>query len=115
VPEEFATSDSLVFISQIQSGREGINLSTAEALIFLNIDFSYLSYEQGKNRLQSKDRVMAAKVYWIFSDGGIEQKIYERVQNKSDYTTAHYRKDYERSTNPERSNKAPGAIGVASS
>lgn len=93
-PEEFNSSTDKVFISQIQSGREGTNLSTADCLIMLNIDYSYLSYEQGRARVQTKDRTKESTVYWIFSNGGIEEMIYKRVINKSDYTLAYFRKDF---------------------
>ena len=33
-------------------------------------------------------------VYWIFSDKGIEQKIYQAVSNKKDYTSRLFKKDY---------------------
>ncbi len=78
-PQEFAGSDSKWFLSQIQSGREGINLSTADALIMLNIDFSAVSYWQARARMQNKDREDASKVCWLFADGGIEEKIYKAV------------------------------------
>jgi hypothetical protein len=94
-PAEFAKSDSKWFLSQISSGREGINLSSAEALIMLNIDFSAVSYWQARARLQSKDREDAAKVYWLFADGGIEQKIYNMVKDKKDYTLSYFKKDFE--------------------
>lgn len=107
-PEAFNTFDNMVFISQIQSGREGINLSTADALIFFNIDFSYLSYEQGKNRLQSKDRTDPAKVYWIFAENGIEHKIYQRVINKQDYTLSYFKNDFNvRATDPVKDHQKP--------
>jgi hypothetical protein len=93
-PEEFNKRQDLVFASQIQSGREGINLSTADCLVMLNIDFSALSYFQARARLQTKDRTAAAQLYWIFSDGGIEEKIYEAVKNKEDYTLSYFRRDY---------------------
>ena len=80
-----------VFISQIQSGREGINLSSADCLIMYNIDFSAVSYWQARARMQTKDRVAPAKVYWLFTTGGIEEKIYEKVMNKKDYTLQYYR------------------------
>jgi hypothetical protein len=80
-----------VFISQIQSGREGINLSTADALVMYNIDFSAVSYWQSRARMQTKDRKTASKVYWIFTAGGIEDRIYSMVQNKKDYTLSHFR------------------------
>lgn len=83
-----------VFISQVQSGREGINLSSAEALIMFNIDFSAVSYWQSRARMQTKDRTEASKVYWIFTTGGIEDKIFGMVQNKKDFTLSHFKKIY---------------------
>jgi hypothetical protein len=93
-PQAFAEADDGVFISQIQSGREGINLSTAEALIFYNIDFSAVSYWQARARLQTKDREAEAKIYWIFAEDGIEHKIYKAVMEKKDYTLEHFKKDF---------------------
>jgi hypothetical protein len=93
-PQEFAGSDSKWFLSQIQSGREGINLSTADALIMLNIDFSAVSYWQARARMQNKDREEASKVYWLFAEGGIEEKIYKAVKDKKDYTLSYFKNDY---------------------
>ena len=90
----FNESTNLIFISQIQSGREGVNISSADALIFVNIDFSAVSYWQARARIQTKDRVKEANIHWIFSKGGIEDKIYGAVMNKKDYTTYHFKKDF---------------------
>ena len=94
--QHFQEGKADVFASQIVSGREGINLSTADALVFYNIDFSATSYFQARARLQTKDREKEAQIYWIFSDGGIEHKIYRAVSNKQDYTYKHFQTDYER-------------------
>jgi len=93
-PQEFATSSDKWFLSQIQSGREGISLSTADALIMLNIDFSAVSYWQARARMQNKDREEASKVYWLFAEGGIEEKIYAAVKGKKDYTLSYFKNDY---------------------
>lgn len=93
-PMEFNACSDKTFISQISSGREGVNLSTADAIVMLNIDFSALSYFQVKERMQHKDRSKPALLYWIFSEGGIEGKIYEAVMNKKDYTLSYFVKDY---------------------
>jgi hypothetical protein len=93
-PMEFNNADSGVFISQIVSGREGIRLDTADALIMYNIDFSATSYWQSRARIQTKDRVKEAQLYWIFARGGIEDKIYKAVMDKKSYTEAHFKKDY---------------------
>jgi hypothetical protein len=93
-PEDFNKSGNLVFLGQFLSAREGINLSTADDLIFYNIDFSFLSYEQSKNRFQSKDRKKQTIIHWIFNKDGIEPKIYYVLKSKKDYTLNYYRKDF---------------------
>lgn len=93
-PEEFNRRSDLTFVCQIQSGSMGTNLSTADALIMYNIHFSSLQYQQARARLLTKDRTAAAPLYWIFSEGGIEEKIYEKVIQKQDYTLAYFKKDY---------------------
>jgi hypothetical protein len=77
---------------QIVSGREGISLRKADALVYYNIDFSATSYWQSRDRMTTKDR-MESDVYWIFSEGGIEQDIYKAVVKKKDYTVRHFKKD----------------------
>ena len=94
-PMEFNERNDLIFLGQIQSSREGINLSSADCLIFFNIDFAAVSYFQAKDRLTSKDRTKENIVYWIFSDGGIEEQIYNSVMNKKDYTLSMFRQDFE--------------------
>jgi hypothetical protein len=90
----FNKERDITFIGQIRSCREGINLSTADALIFYNIEFSCVSYIQAKDRMTSKDRTIPNDVYYIFSKGGIEEKIYNRVRNKEDYSNSIFRKDF---------------------
>jgi hypothetical protein len=93
-PEEFNNSNDKVFISQVQSGREGVNLSTADCIVMFNIDYSAVSYFQARERMQFKERQNNSEIYWIFSLGGIEEKIYKAVSNKKDYTLSYFRKDY---------------------
>jgi len=93
-PEEFQQSTDKVYLGQFVSSREGIRLDTADAILFYGIDFSYLSYEQSKNRIISKERTKEAILYWIFAEGGIEQKILKAVRNKESYTTSYFNRDY---------------------
>jgi hypothetical protein len=93
-PEEFNERSDLVFCCQIQSGSMGTNLSTADALVMYNIDFSSMQYQQAKARIQTKDRREPALLYWIFSEGGIEDKVYEAVMNKQDYTLSYFKRDF---------------------
>lgn len=91
-PEEFNNSSNCVYLSQFVSGREGINLSTADCLVCYNIDFSAVTYFQVRARLQSKERTTAADVHWVFSENGIERQIYETVKNKKNYTLSYFKK-----------------------
>lgn len=88
--EDFdSTSKSIAL--QIVSGREGISLQKASALVYYNIDFSATSYWQSRDRMTTKDR-LESDVYWIFSRGGIEKDIYKAVTKKKDYTINHFKK-----------------------
>lgn len=91
-PEEFQQSDTKTFISQVRRAREGVRLDTADAILFYNLEYSYLSYEQGKNRIVSKERTSPAKVYFAVSECGIERDILEAVRGKSDFTMSYYMK-----------------------
>ena len=78
---------------QIVSGREGISLKEADVLVYYNIDFSATSYWQSRDRMTTKDR-LKNKVYWIFTQSGIEDKIYKAVTKKKDYTLKHFKRDF---------------------
>lgn len=93
-PVEFKNNDKLTFISQVSSGREGINLSIADEIIFFNISYSAVSYWQARARSQSIDGG-DRKVHWLFSKDGIESKIYDLIKTKKvSYTLSHFRKTY---------------------
>ena len=89
--EEFKHTDKSIAL-QIVAGREGISLKEADCLVYYNIDFSALSYWQSRDRMTTKDSLQN-DVYWIFSEGGIESKIYKAVSKKKDYTLRHFKKD----------------------
>ena len=89
--EEFCNTDKCIAL-QIVSGREGISLKEAEAIIYYNIDFSATSYWQSRDRMTTKDR-RHSKIYWVFSEEGIEKDIYKTVIKKKDYTVRHFKRD----------------------
>jgi hypothetical protein len=89
--EEFNTTDKCIAL-QIVSGREGISLKEAKYLVYYNIDFSSVSYWQSRDRLTEKTR-LSNEIFWIFSKGGIEYKIYKTVLQKKDYTLNLFKQD----------------------
>jgi hypothetical protein len=60
--------------------------------VYYNIDFSATSYWQSRDRMTTKDR-LKSDVYWVFSKGGIEDKIYKAVTKKKSYTLTHFKVD----------------------
>ena len=89
--EEFTNGKRIIAL-QILSGREGISLRDAEALVYYNIDFSATSYWQSKDRMTTMDR-LKNDVYWVFASKGIERQIYKAVTKKKDYTLNHFKRD----------------------
>ena len=91
--DEFNSSDKWIAL-QIVTGREGISLKEAKYLVYYNIDFSAVSYWQSRDRLTTMNR-KENEVFWIFSKDGIEQKIYQTVLGKKDYTLNLFKIHYE--------------------
>ena len=100
---EFNSTDKNIAL-QIVSGREGISLSKADYLVFFNIDFSAVSYFQARDRLTTMAR-KENTIFWVFSNGGIEEKIYKAVQNKKDFTLDCFKKEYNIKINSLKSNR----------
>lgn len=90
--EVFNTTDKVIAL-QIRSGSMGVNLSAADCQVFLNIDFSSKDYIQSKARLQTQKRA-SVDVYFVFSYEGIEQDIYDALQDKKELTTVYFKDKY---------------------
>lgn len=91
--ETFNNRNDLVFIKQCVSGREGVDLSTADYLIAYNIDFSATTYWQLRARMQELERTKASKLIWIFSENGIEKFVHKAVTKKKKYTSDYFMRD----------------------
>lgn len=94
---EFNTTDKW-FVGQVVSSREAISLRSADYLVMYNIQHSAVSYWQSRDRMTTIDRPKN-EVFFIFSSGGIEDKIYKVVKSKKKYTTNIFKKDYGIKTN----------------
>lgn len=91
-PEDFNSQKDCVFLGQIRSVQEGVNLKSADALVMYNISFSATSYWQSRARLQNIERDKPARVYWVFSDLGIEDYVYKAVKAKKKFTNSYYQR-----------------------
>ena len=86
--DEFNTTDKNICL-QIVSWREGISLKKAEFLVYYNISFSAVSYWQSRDRLTTMER-KENTIYWVFTEGWLEDDIYKAVMNKKSFTTKMY-------------------------
>lgn len=89
---EFNTGNKHIALQQI-SGAEGISLASADILVFYNFGFSNVKFTQAIDRLTTMER-KNNDVYFVFGKGGIEEKIYQRLELKKDYITSCFKKDY---------------------
>ena len=92
-PEIFNTDSNAVYIGQVQASREGVNLSSADDLIFIGIDYSALSYIQGRDRASYFGRDRANRVHFIFAERSVESRVYRSVKEKQTYTLKHFDTD----------------------
>ena len=90
-PEKFNNNEDAVFIGQVRASREGVNLSTAEYLLFYGIDYASLSYLQARDRASFLGRRTNPRVHYIFALNGIEPRVLQRVRTKEDFTVSHFR------------------------
>jgi len=89
--EEFNTSDKWLVIQQY-SGAMGINLSKADALVYLNFGFSGTNFIQSLDRMTTIDR-LKNNIYFILAKDTLDKKIYKVVSNKKNYTLSCFKKD----------------------
>ena len=90
-PEKFNSDSDAVFIGQVRASREGVNLSSAEYLIFYGIDYASLSYLQARDRASFLGRKTPPRVHYVFALNGIEPRVLQRVRTKKDFTVSHFR------------------------
>lgn len=92
-PELFnSTGHECWYVGQVASSREGVNLSAATDLVFFGIDFSALSYLQGRDRASHMNRTNENRVHWILAADSLEIDVFAKVKAKENYTVAHFRK-----------------------
>ena len=90
---DFQSGKSKHFMVHFRSGKAGIRLADADELIMFNVPYSFEQWYQSRQRRSSLLKEgKELKVWWIMTTHGIEQKIFDVVEAKKDYTIKHYKK-----------------------
>jgi len=82
--DEFNSTDKH-YIGQQYSSAMGINLSSADCLVFYNFGFSGTNYLQSIDRLTTMDR-KNNDVYFVYGKGSLTEKIHNVVKQKKNFT-----------------------------
>jgi len=88
--EEFNTTDKH-YIGQQYSSAMGINLSSADCLVFFNFGFSGTNYIQSIDRLTTISR-KENDVYFVYGKGSLTEKIHQVVKQKKTFTLKQFEK-----------------------
>jgi len=89
--EEFNNTDKN-FAIQFNTS-EGMNLSKADYIVYMNLGFSGRNFIQSLDRMTTRERT-ENEVYFIIEKGGINEKILKAVKNKETYNLKSFRTDY---------------------
>ena len=90
--DEFNNTDKSFALQQ--SSSEGMNLSKADYLVYLNLGFS------GKNYIQSRDRMTVQSrkennIYFICESDGITENILKAVTKKKNFNSRLFKQNFE--------------------
>ena len=69
----------------------GINLSSADCLVFYNVGYSGTNYIQSIDRLTTIER-KENDVYFIYAKNSLTEKIHEIIQQKKNFTEKQFLK-----------------------
>lgn len=81
-----ADPDCKVFVSQINSGGAGIDLYTADMIVFMEPCLSSTDLEQARKRISDVNATAAKSFVFMLTEGSIEEDIYERLCAHESFT-----------------------------
>lgn len=85
--------DNSVTLVQYQAGATGINLQKANKIIYFSLPLSSELFEQSKKRIHRIGQRNNCMYYYLLTENSIEEKIYETLKQRKDYTDELFRKD----------------------
>lgn len=85
-------NDSVTFI-QYQAGAMGLNLQKANKIIYFTLPLSSELFEQSKKRIHRIGQEKTCFYYYLICKGSVEQKIYETLKLRKDYTEKLFEKE----------------------
>jgi hypothetical protein len=82
---EFQSGSHKYIALQYLSGREGINLSIADNIVYYNLDFSYTSYSQSIERASCQYKSNVNVYYLFYENIDFEKRILNTLKSKKNF------------------------------
>lgn len=73
-----------VFVSQISTGKEGIDLSVADVMLFYSLSESYVDHDQFSRRIEKYNEQRVLAYDYLVAAGTRDEVTYEAIQMKKD-------------------------------
>jgi len=80
----FTAADKAVFITQFRPSREGIDLSTADLMVFYSLPEDYLTYDQFSRRIEKYDEKRTLLYEHLIGRGTVEELAYKALSRQED-------------------------------
>ena len=90
----YETDPSSVTLVQYQAGATGLNLQQARRIIYFTPPERSDLFEQSKKRIHRVGQDKTCFYYTCVCDKSVEEKIYENLEMRRDYTDELFKKDY---------------------
>lgn len=88
--------DNSVTFIQYQAGAMGLNLQKANKVIYFTLPLSSELFEQSKKRIHRVGQERRCFYYYLMCSGSIEEKIWQTLEMRKDYTDYLFRKEFEK-------------------
>ena len=82
----YETHENAIVFVQYQAGSMGLNLQKANHIIYYTLPLSSMHFEQSKKRIHRIGQKDTCFYYTLLVKGSIEEKIFETLKKRKDYT-----------------------------
>jgi superfamily II DNA or RNA helicase len=83
----FAAAEKAAFITQFRPSREGIDLSSADTMVYYSLPEDFLTYDQFKRRIEKYDEKRTLLYEHLIGRGTVEELAYKALARQQDVVT----------------------------
>lgn len=86
--KEWQNGEAAVLVVQIQSGKEGVNMSRASHAVFYSLGWSLGEYDQACARFEMSGKTKSTSYTHLVAKGTIDEQIYDALESKRSIVNA---------------------------